>query len=109
MAVYIRAQFGNPSILYKEAIERNAMEVASREHTNGVALEAPSASPLPDTDSLLSELGALYPVMAFPTAVDGSSSPADAREAPSDSSREAVVEEGRVELDERILVGLLWP
>ncbi len=81
------------------------MEVASREHTNGFALEAPSASPLPDTDSLLSELGALYPVMAFPTAVEtaveAGSSPADARE--------AIVEEGRVELDARILAGLLWP
>ena len=77
------------------------MEVASREHTNGFALEAPFASPLPDTDSLLSELGALYPVMAFPTAVEASSSPADARE--------AIVEEGRVELDARILAGLLWP
>ena len=77
------------------------MEVASREHTNGFALEAPSASPLPDTDSLLSELGALYPVVAFPTAVEASSSPADARE--------AIVEEGRVELDARILAGLLWP
>ena len=77
------------------------MEVASREHTNGFALEAPSASPLPDTDSLLSELGALYPLMAFPTAVEAGSSPADARE--------AVVEEGRVELDARILAGLLWP
>lgn len=77
------------------------MEVASREHTNGFALEAPSASPLPDTDSLLSELGALYPLMAFPTAVEASSSPADAQE--------AVVEEGRVELDARILAGLLWP
>jgi len=89
------------------------MEVASREHTNGFALEAPSASPLPDTDSLLSELGALYPLMAFPTAVEtaveAGSSPADAREAPSDSSPEAVVEEGRVELDARILAGLLWP
>lgn len=77
------------------------MKVASREHTNGFALEAPSASSLPDTDSLLSELGALYPLMAFPTAVEASSSPADARE--------AVVEEGRVELDARILAGLLWP
>jgi hypothetical protein len=101
MVVYIRAQFGHPSISYREAIERNNMEVASREHTNGFALEAPSASPLPDTDSLLSELGALYPVMAFPTAVEASSSPADARE--------AIVEEGRVELDARILAGLLWP
>ena len=71
---------------------------------------APTAglSALPDTDSLLSELGVLYPVMTFPMDVGDAPSPADAREAPSGSSGDIATEERRTEMDERIMTGLLW-
>ena len=71
---------------------------------------APSAGPsaLPDTASLLSELGVLYPVMTFPTDVEDAPPPADAREAPSGSTDDATTEERRTEMDERIMTGLLW-
>ena len=66
---------------------------------------APSAA-LPDTDALLSELGALYPVMTFAGGL-GDAPPADAWEAPSGSSQQQGPEERRSEMDERIMAGLL--
>jgi hypothetical protein len=84
---------------------KEAMNTAVRDRS-----AAPSAglSALPDTDSLLSELGVLYPVMTFPMDVGDAPSPADAREAPSGSSGDVAAQERRTEMDERIMTGLLW-
>ena len=44
------------------------MEMATKEIVQGVTLEVISHSDLPDTESLLSELGSMYPVMTYPVA-----------------------------------------
>lgn len=81
------------------------MHVPDGRDTNRIADQAPGPAlpALPETDALLSELGALYPLMAFAGNM-GEPPPADAWEAPSGSS----TEERRSEMDERILAGLLW-
>jgi hypothetical protein len=86
-------------------LEGSPMNTATRDRR-----AAPTArlSALPDTDSLLSELGVLYPVMTFPMDVGDAPSPADAREAPSGSSGDVAAQERRTEMDERIMTGLLW-
>jgi hypothetical protein len=71
-------------------------------------LASMEASTLPDTDSLLSELGVLYPVMTFTADVGDASPPAGAREAPSDPAAAEAVDGRRTEMDERIMAGLLW-
>jgi hypothetical protein len=81
-----------------------AMPTATRTDPGRIAQQAPAAA-FPDTDALLSELGALYPVMAFPG--PGDPPPADAREAPSGSSALQGTEERRTEMDERIMTGLV--
>jgi hypothetical protein len=42
------------------------MEAAQMEIVQGVTLEAISAPDLPDTESLLGELGSMYPIITFP-------------------------------------------
>jgi hypothetical protein len=44
------------------------METATKEIVQGVTLEAISAPDLPDTESLLAELGSMYPVVTFAAA-----------------------------------------
>jgi hypothetical protein len=44
------------------------METATKEIVQGVTLEVISHPELPDTESLLSELGSMYPVVAYPVA-----------------------------------------
>ena len=61
---------------------------------------------MPDIDTLLSELGVLYPVMTF-AGPEGDVPPTDAWEAPSGSSMAAGDEERRSEMDERIMAALL--
>ena len=81
------------------------METATRndsDRTAGIA----SLPSLPDTDTLLSELGVLYPVMAF-TGAEGDPAPTDAWEAPSGSTMAHGDEERRSEMDARIMAGLL--
>ena len=67
----------------------------------------PALSALPDTDALLSELGALYPLVAF-AGTGSDASPADTWEVPSGPSAPGTAEERRSEMDERIMAGLLW-
>ena len=81
------------------------METATRMEVGHIGQRQP-ASALPDTEALLSELGALYPMMAFP-GPEGDAPPADAREAPSDSPALQGSEGRRTEMDERIMAGLL--
>jgi len=45
--------------------------------------------PLPDTEALLSELGAFYPVVAYPAAQES--------------------EDDETEIDQTIYAGLVWP
>jgi hypothetical protein len=66
------------------------------------AAATPPPSTLPDAETLLSELGVVYPVMTLAGAEDDAP-PTDAWEAPSGSSDE----ERRSEMDERIMAGLL--
>jgi hypothetical protein len=73
------------------------MEAATMEIVQGVTLEPMSHSDLPDTESLLGELGSMYPVVSYPAAeesVEGDDDPAQER---------------RDELDATILAGLLCP
>lgn len=44
------------------------METATKEIVQGVTLEVISHADLPDTESLLSELGSMYPVVTYPAA-----------------------------------------
>ena len=81
------------------------METDTRTEPARIAQRRP-ASALPDTESLLSELGALYPMMAFP-GPEGDASTADAGEAPSESPVPQGSEERRTEMDERIMAGLI--
>ena len=85
------------------------MHAAAGTDHNPIAEQAPvPAHPaLPHTDALLSELGALHPLMAF-AGIVGDQPPADAWEAPSGTSIAGTVEGWRSEMDERILAGLLW-
>ena len=89
----------------QEAIRKGkAMQTATRKDPDRPAGMA-SPTSLPDTDALLSELGALYPVMTF-TGPEGDT-PTDAWEAPSGSSMTQGDEERRSEMDARIMAGLL--
>jgi len=81
------------------------MHTATRTDPGRIAQQAPAAA-FPDTDALLSELGVLYPVMAF-TGPEGDAPPADTWEAPSGSSALQGPEERRTEMDERIMAGLV--
>ena len=102
--VYMSTPCGHPFDLDPEAIRKGkAMQTATMDPAR-TAETAPSAA-LPDTDALLSELGALYPVMTFAGGL-GDAPPADAWEAPSGSSEQGH-EERRSEMDERIMAGLL--
>ena len=65
------------------------MQVTNWAQPNPEALQDPSDPPLPDEESLLSELGAFYPVVAYP--------------APQESTDEAS------EVDRTIYAGLIWP
>ena len=57
-----------------QAMERRPrMEAATTEMVQGVTLEAIAAAQLPDTESLLGELGSMYPVLTY-TSGDLSSS-----------------------------------
>ena len=103
--VYMSTPCGHPFDLDPEAIRKGkAMQTATMDPAR-TAETAPSAA-LPDTDALLSELGALYPVMTFAGGL-GDAPPADAWEAPSGSSQGQGPEERRYEMDERIMAGLL--
>jgi hypothetical protein len=53
-------------------------------------LQAPSDPPVPDTETLLAELGAFYPVVSYPAAQEA------------DTSEESAV-------DRTIFAGLVWP
>ena len=46
------------------------MEAATMEIVQGVTLEAISPTDLPDTESLLGELGSIYPVLTYPATED---------------------------------------
>jgi hypothetical protein len=95
---------GQASGFDRKRRERQAcMEAAQMEIVQGVTLEAISAPALPDTESLLGELGSLYPILTYPAGeapieegVDGGG-PAEATDA------------RREELDASIMAGLLWP
>jgi hypothetical protein len=80
------------------------MEAAQMEIVQGVTLETISAPDLPDTESLLGELGSMYPVVTYPAA----ETPADEEPDEIDNPRSAT-EERRDELDATIMAGLLWP
>jgi hypothetical protein len=56
---------------------------------NPEALMDPADPPVPDTESLLSELGAFYPVVAYP--------------APQET------DDGEAEVEQTIYAGLVWP
>jgi hypothetical protein len=77
------------------------MHTATRKDPVRVAAASPPPT-LPDAETLLSELGVVYPVMTFAGA-DDDAPPTDAWEVPSSSSDE----ERRSEMDERIMAGLL--
>ncbi len=81
---------------------------AGTDHDRIVGREpVPARTALPDTDALLSELGALSPLTPFWGNV-GDQPPAGAWEAPSGTSTAETVEGRRSEMDDRILAGLLW-
>ncbi len=65
------------------------MTVTKWAQPNPEALQDPSDPPLPDTESLLSELGAFYPVVAYPAAQES--------------------EDASSEVDQTIYAGLIWP
>jgi hypothetical protein len=80
------------------------MEVATTETVQGVTLEAISAPDLPDTESLLGQLGTMYPILTYaPT-----EAPAGA-EQPGREDAGDVADGRRDELDASIMAGLLWP
>jgi hypothetical protein len=56
---------------------------------NPEAMQDPAQPPLPDTESLLSELGAFYPVVAYPAQQES--------------------EDGPSAIDQTIYAGLVWP
>ena len=74
------------------------MEAATMEIVQGVALEPMSHTDLPDTESLLGQLGSLYPVVSYPAAEDSA-----------EGDETDAVQERRDELDATIMSGLLWP
>jgi hypothetical protein len=74
------------------------MEVATTETVQGVTLEAISASEAPDTESLLGDIGSMYPILTFPVT-----------EAPVQDDAGDLTAECREELDASIMAGLLWP
>ena len=77
------------------------MEVATKEAVQGVTLEAISPSNLPDTESLLGDVGSMYPILTYPVT-----------EAPVEGEHEDAGDlnaECREELDASIMAGLLWP
>ena len=83
------------------------MQTATRNDSDRTA-GSTSLPSHPDTDTLLSELGALYPVMTFAGAGAGDDPPpTDAWEAPSSFSLTQGDEERRSEMDARIMAGLL--
>jgi hypothetical protein len=79
------------------------MDGATQEIVQGVTLEAISTRDLPDTESLLMELGSMYPVVSYPAAGlpleewDGNADPAGA------------LDERREQLDASIMAGLIQP
>jgi hypothetical protein len=75
------------------------MEAATMEIVQGVALEPMSHSDLPDTESLLGQLGSMYPVVSYPAA----------EESAEGEDVDPVEEERRDELDATIMSGLLCP
>jgi hypothetical protein len=77
------------------------MKSATTELVDGVTLEAISAPDLPDTESLLGELGAMYPVVTYPAT--------DVAEDVEAGDPAEVTEQRREELDASIMTGLLWP
>ena len=82
------------------------MDAATKEIVEGVTLEAISAPILPDTESLLGELGSMYPVLTYPSSSDPGEEewdPGDEIEVPADADAR------REELDASIMAGLLWP
>ncbi len=81
------------------------MQTAPRMDPARIAQQALAAA-LPDTYALLSERGALDPLVAY-LGPGGDGPPTDAWEAPSGSSGWQGNEERRTELDERIMAGLL--
>jgi hypothetical protein len=80
------------------------MDAATKEIVEGVTLEAISAPDLPDTESLLGELGSMYPVLTYPS----SSAQAEEERDPGDEI-EATADARREQLDASIMAGLLWP
>ena len=79
------------------------MEAATMEIVQGITLEPISHTDLPDTETLLGELGSMYPVVTYPAAEHptedefGAGGDADMTDARRD------------ELDASIMAGLLWP
>ena len=79
------------------------MEAAQTEIVHDVVLEAISAPALPDTESLLGELGSVYPILTYPAAEAPMEEEWDGATAP------AATDARRDELDASIMAGLLWP
>jgi hypothetical protein len=77
------------------------MDAATVEIVQGVTLEAISAPHLPDTESLLGELGSLYPIVSYPAAA--------ADEAWDDGEDAGALDQRRDDLDASIMAGLLSP
>jgi hypothetical protein len=84
--------------------ERFPVETVTTEMMCGVTLETICPSELPDTESLLSELGTVYPVVAY-SGPDLSSGDGEAGE----SEPVASEDEHRDLVDASIMAGLLWP
>lgn len=80
------------------------MEVATTEAVQGVTLEAISASNLPDTESLLGQLGTMYPILTYPP----TEAPAGVEQPGAEDAGE-LTDGRRDELDASIMAGLLWP
>jgi hypothetical protein len=76
------------------------MDVATTETVQGVTLEAISPSDPPDTESLLGDIGSMYPILTYPV----TEAPVEGEHDDGDLTAEC-----REELDASIMAGLLWP
>ena len=79
------------------------MDGATQEIVQGVTLEAISTGELPDTESLLVELGAMYPMVSYPAAE------LPLAEWDDGADRADALDERREQLDATIMAGLMRP
>jgi methyl coenzyme M reductase gamma subunit len=79
------------------------MDGATQEIVQGVTLEAISTRDLPDTEALLVELGAMYPMVSYPAAEP------PLEEWDESADRAGALDRRREQLDASIMAGLIQP